>query len=310
MADYTTKCLIIGSGPAGCTAAIYAARANLDPIMLCGPLSGGQLVTTTDVENFPGFIKIQGPAMMDIMHKHAAEYGTKIIEDIIESVDFSKRPFICKSADKTYIAQTVIICTGAQAKWLGIESEDRFKGFGVSACATCDGFFFKNKIVAVVGGGNTALTEAIYLTNHANKVYIIHRRDTFRGEKILIDKVLANPKIEIIWDTFVSEVIGQEDEIGRFVTGLEIKNNKMQTTKQIPVDGLFVAIGHKPNTDIFKGQLEMDNEGYILTKAGTPITSVQGIFAAGDVQDKIYKQAVTSAGSGCAAALEAESFLH
>ncbi len=310
MKQLKTKCLIIGSGPAGCTAAIYAARANMEPIMICGQAPGGQLTTTTEVENFPGFISIQGPELMNIMQKHAEAYGTQIINEIITKVDFGQKPFKCWSNDTEFTADSVIICTGAEAKWLGIESENEYKGFGVSGCATCDGFFFKGKDVAVVGGGNTAMTEALFLTNHANKVYLIHRRDELRGEKVLQDRIKKHPKIEIIWNSKTEEIIGEKNEFSKFVTGVRLKNTINGETNILPISGFFVAIGHKPNTEIFQNQLEMDEEGYIITKPGTPITSIDGVFAAGDVQDKVYKQAITSAGVGCAAALEAESFVN
>jgi thioredoxin reductase (NADPH) len=297
--EYKTRCLI------------YAARANMSPIMVCGDTPGGQLMTTTDVENFPGFIKIQGPELMDIMQQHAKAYGTEIINDFIIDADFTKRPFVCKDrAGNNYIAESVIICTGAEAKWLGIPSEDEYKGFGVSGCATCDGFFFRNKVVAVVGGGNTAITEALYLTNHASKVYVIHRRDSLRSEKVLQDRLLNHPKIEMLWNCTVDEILGEKDNFGKAVNGVRLKSTLDGNLSELKLDGVFIAIGHKPNTELFKGKLEMDEEGYIITKAGTPITSIEGVYAAGDVQDKVYKQAITSAGVGCAAALEAEAFVN
>lgn len=273
--------------------------------------AGGQLTITTDVENFPGFADvIQGPWLMEQMQKQAENVGTKIIFDQIAKVDFSKRPFTAVSeGGEEFEADSVIISTGAQAKWLGLDSEKKFQGFGVSGCATCDGFFFKDKDVAVVGGGNTAVEEALYLTNHAKKVYVIHRRDQFRAEKILQDRVLNHEKIEVIWDHELDEVLGKEKPM-KSVTGARLKNSKNGETKEISVDGIFIAIGHKPNSSIFKDTgLEIDEEGYIKTKAGTASTNIEGVFAAGDIQDKIYRQAVTAAGTGCMAALEAEKFV-
>lgn len=305
-----TKCLILGSGPAGCSAAIYAARGNLSPIMLQGSQPGGQLTTTTDVENYPGFKAIQGFDLMLNMQDHAKACGTEIIEDTITSVDLSKRPFLLEGYSNSYEAETLIIATGANAKWLGLESETFFKGHGVSGCATCDGFFFKNKVVAVIGGGNTAITEADYLTNHASKVYVIHRRDTFRAEEVLIDRVKRNPKIEFILNSNVIEVLGKTEGLKRFVTGVKIKDNSNKIY-DLNLDGLFVAIGHKPNTDIFKDFLNLDSEGYIITvEKGSTKTNIEGVFAAGDVQDKIYRQAITSAGTGCMAAIDAQEFLN
>jgi len=309
MSEHRSKVVIIGSGPAGATAAIYTARANLEPIMVRGMQPGGQMTITTDVENYPGFADvIQGPWLMEEMEKQAENVGTKIISDHIKDVDFSKRPFtlVGESGD-SYIADTVIIATGAQAKWLGLESEDEFQGYGVSGCATCDGMFYKGKNVAVIGGGNTAVEEALFLTNFAEKVTLIHRRDSLRAEKILQDRLLKHPKIEVIWNHALEEVVGTEEPKG--VTGAKLKDVNSGDEKIIDVDGVFIAIGHKPNTDIFKDKIEMDNEGYLLTKAGTTKTSVEGVFAAGDVQDKIYRQAVTAAGTGCMAALEANKFL-
>lgn len=308
MNEIKTKLLIIGSGPAGATAAIYAARASLEPIMVMGMSPGGQLTITTDVENYPGFADvIQGPWLMEQMTKQAENVGTKIIHDYIEKVDFSAKPFKAYGSGVTYIADSIIISTGAEAKWLGIPSEQAFQGFGVSGCATCDGFFFKNKEVLVIGGGNTAVEEALYLTHHASKVTIIHRRDSFRAEKILQDRLFKNPKIQVIWDHELDEVLGTEKP--KSVTGARIKNTKTGETSEITVDGIFIAIGHKPNTDIFKNHLTLDNEGYIITTPGSTKTSIPGVFAAGDVQDKIFRQAVTAAGTGCMAALEAEKYL-
>jgi thioredoxin reductase (NADPH) len=305
-----TKTLIIGAGPAGYTAAIYAARANLKPILVQGMTPGGQLTITTDVENYPGFAEtIQGPWLMEQMQAQARKVGTEIIFDAINEVDFSHRPFACKAdSGDTFMAETVIIATGAQARWLGLPSEKKFQGYGVSGCATCDGFFFRGKEVAVVGGGNTALEEALYLTNHATKVTLIHRRDAFRGEKILQDRVLNHPKITVIWDSVIEEVIGEEQP-NPSVTGVRLKNIKTGKISSLAVEGLFIAIGHDPATKIFKGKLKMDAEGYIVTKPDSTATDVPGVYAAGDVKDKVFRQAVTAAGMGCMAALEAEKFL-
>lgn len=307
-----TKVLIIGSGPAGYTAAIYAARANLYPVLVQGMEPGGQLMITTDVENFPGFADIiQGPWLMEQMKAQAEHVGTKMISDMIVNVDFSKRPFVCKGdSGDTYIAETIVICTGAKARWLGLEGETTFRGLGVSACATCDGFFFRGREVAVVGGGNSAVEEALFLTNFATKVTLIHRRDTLRAEKIAQDRLFAHPKVEIIWDHAVEEILGNKpgtDNPG--VTGLRLKSTKTGKTQDIKVDGVFMAIGHDPATELFKGQVKMDEGGYILTTPDSTATSVPGVFAAGDVKDKVYRQAVTAAGTGCMAALEADRFL-
>lgn len=307
---HKTKVIIIGSGPAGYTAAIYAARANLEPILVSGMQPGGQLTITTDVENYPGFADvIQGPWLMEQMSKQAEHVGTKIITDHIKSVDFSKRPFtLIGESDDVYEADSVIISTGAQAKWLGLESEKKFQGYGVSGCATCDGFFFKNKNVIVVGGGNSAVEEALYLTNHAAKVYVVHRRDAFKSEKILQDRLFKNPKIEVIWNHALDEVIGSENP--KSVTAARLKNTIDGSTQEIKIDGIFIAIGHKPNSDLFKETgLDIDAEGYIITKKGSASTNLEGVFAAGDIQDKTYRQAVTAAGTGCMAALEVEKFL-
>ncbi len=309
MTHHHTKVLIIGSGPAGYTAAIYAARANLEPILVQGMQPGGQLTITTEVENYPGFAEaIQGPWLMEQMQAQAENVGTNLVSDHIKEVDLSSRPFkaVGESGD-TYSGDTVIISTGAQAKWLGLESEQKFQGFGVSGCATCDGFFFRNKEVMVVGGGNTAVEEALYLTNHASKVILVHRRDSLRAEKILQDRLLKHPKIEMMWDSVLEEVLGDDDPLN--VTGARIKNVKTGETKDHPIHGVFIAIGHTPNTAMFKGQLKTDDEGYLITKADSTATDIEGVFAAGDVQDKIYRQAVTAAGTGCMAALEAEKFL-
>ena len=304
-----TSVLIIGSGPAGLSAAIYAARAALNPILIHGMQPGGQLTITTDVENYPGFAKtIQGPWLMQEMEKQAEHVGTKMVHDYVEKVDFQNKPFKAyTSSGDVYEADSIIISTGAQAKWLGLDSEQEFQGFGVSGCATCDGFFFKGKEVAVVGGGNSAVEEALFLTNHASKVYVIHRKDSFRAEKILQDRLFANDKIEVIWDHVLEEVVGDKDP--KAVTGIKIKNVKDSSEKEIKCEGVFIAIGHKPNTEMFKGQIKMDDEGYIITTPGSTKTSILGVYAAGDVQDKIYRQAVTAAGTGCMAALEADKFL-
>ena len=304
-----TKVLIIGSGPAGYTAAVYAARAMLKPIMVLGIEPGGQLTTTTDVENYPGFAKvIQGPWLMEQMRDQAKAVGTEMIEDHISSVNLKSKPFeAVGDGGQKYTADSIIISTGAQAKWLDIESEQKFRGFGVSACATCDGFFFKDKIVAVVGGGNAAVEEAMFLTKFASKVHLIHRRDSLRAEKLLQKKLMENKKIEIIWDSVVEEVIGNEDP--KNVRGLKIKNVKTNDIKELKIDGLFIAIGHDPATELFKDQLNMDKEGYLLTKPDSTETNIPGVFAAGDVKDKIFRQAVTAAGMGCMSALEAEKFL-
>ena len=301
--------LIIGSGPAGYTAAVYAARAALSPVLVTGLEVGGQMSITTDVENYPGFADvIQGPWLMEQMHSQAAHVGTKMINDLITNVDFDSRPFRCKGdSGEMYYADSIIISTGAQARWLGLESEKKYQGFGVSACATCDGFFFRNKEVAVVGGGNTAVEEALYLTSHASKVTIIHRRDELRAEKILQERLLNHEKIDTIWSAVVEEVLGEDSPPG--VTGLRLRDVKSGEISQLNIDGLFIAIGHDPATHLFKEKLDMDGDGYIITAQDSTQTSVPGVFAAGDVQDKTYRQAVTAAGTGCMAALEAEKFL-
>lgn len=303
-----SKVLIIGSGPAGYTAAIYAARANLKPTLFLGIQPGGQLTITTDVENYPGFANaIQGPFLMEEMHKQAENVGTTMVRDVIKKVDFSKRPFKCYTASAEYTADTVIISTGAQAKWLGLESEKKFQAGGVSACATCDGFFYRGKDVAVIGGGNTAVEEAIFLTNFAKSVTLVHRRDSLRAEKIAQERLFKNEKIKVIWNHQVDEILGTEDT--KKVTGLSLKNTQDGAKKQIDVQGVFIAIGHTPMSEIFKGQLNMDQEGYLLVDKGTVHTNIPGVYAAGDVTDKIYRQAVTAAGMGCMAALDAEKFL-
>ena len=304
-----SKVLIIGSGPAGYTAAIYAARAMLEPTLVQGLQPGGQLTITTDVENYPGYGDvIQGPWLMEQMQEQAKNVGTNIINDIIKSVDFKCKPFKAISESGTeYTADSVIISTGAQARWLGLESEKKFQGYGVSACATCDGFFFKEKKVAVIGGGNSAVEEALYLTNFASKVYLVHRRDELRAEKILQDRLFKNEKVECVWDSELKEIVGDEDPLN--VKSINIKNIKTNETSSIELDGVFVAIGHDPATQIFRDQVEMDEDGYIITKPDSTLTNIEGVYAAGDVKDKIYRQAVTAAGMGCMAALEAEKYL-
>ena len=304
-----TKVLIIGSGPAGYTAAVYAARAMLKPILVYGIEPGGQMSTTTDVENYPGFADvIQGPWLMEQMRDQAKAVGTELIEDNVSSLNLKSSPFeAVGDSGQKYTADTIIISTGAQARWLNLKSEQEFRGFGVSACATCDGFFFKDKEVAVVGGGNAAVEEAMFLTKFATKVKLIHRRDQLRAEKLLQKKLMDNKKIEIIWDTVVEDVLGDKEP--KNVKGLKIKNVKTNKVSEIKIDGLFIAIGHDPATSLVKGQLDMDKEGYVITKPDSTITNIPGVFAAGDVKDKIFRQAVTAAGMGCMAALEAEKFL-
>jgi thioredoxin reductase (NADPH) len=305
-----TKLLIIGAGPAGYTAAIYGARANLKPILIQGMQPGGQLTITTDVENFPGFADtIQGPWLMEQMVAQASKFGTDVIFDALREIDLSQHPFtgVADSGD-IFLADTVVIATGAQARWLGLTSEKKFQGFGVSGCATCDGFFFRGKEVSVVGGGNTAMEEALFLTNHAAKVTLIHRRNSFRGEKILQNRVANHRKIEIVWDSIVEEIEGHEKPtLG--VTGVRVRNTKTNHEKVIASEGVFIAIGHDPATQIFRGKVTMDDEGYIITKPDSTATSIPGVYAAGDVKDKIFRQAVTAAGMGCMAALEAEKWL-
>ena len=304
-----TKVLILGSGPAGYTAAINAARAMLKPILVHGSQPGGQLTTTTDVENYPGYSKvIQGPWLMDEMKGQAEAVGTEMIQDHISKVDLTKKPFTATGdSGQVYTADSFIISTGAQARWLNLKSEQEFRGFGVSACATCDGFFFKEKEVAVVGGGNAAVEEAMFLTKFASKVYLIHRRNELRAEKMLQAKLNSNKKIEIIWDSVVEDVIGTKEP--KTVNALKIKNVKDNKVKELKVDGLFIAIGHDPATSLFKDQLNMDKEGYLITKPDSTETNIPGVFAAGDVKDKIFRQAVTAAGMGCMSALEAEKYL-
>ncbi len=305
-----SKVLVIGAGPAGYTAAIYAARANMKPILVQGMQPGGQLTITTDVENYPGFADIiQGPWLMEQMASQASKVGCELIFDSINKVDFNQRPFRCEAdSGDVFLADSVIIATGAQARWLGIESEKKFQGFGVSGCATCDGFFFRGKEVCVVGGGNTALEEALYLTNHATKVTLIHRRDAFRGEKILHDRVMNNAKIKVVWNSVVEKVEGIEKP-NLQVTGVVVRNVMTKQETLIPTAGLFIAIGHDPATALFKGKLAMDEAGYIVTKPDSTATNIPGVYAAGDVKDKIFRQAVTAAGMGCMAALEAEKWL-
>jgi thioredoxin reductase (NADPH) len=303
------KVVIIGSGPAGYTAAIYAARAMLEPILIQGSQPGGQLTITTDVENYPGFADvIQGPWLMEQLEKQAGHVGTHLVTDHVGKVDLSRRPFRleCESGD-VYLAEAVIIATGAQARWLEISSEQKFKGFGVSACATCDGFFYRGKRVFVIGGGNTAVEEALFLTKFADDVTVVHRRDAFRAEKILQERLFSNPKIKVIWDNVVDEITGGEDP--RKVTTIRLRNVKTGILTELPADGVFIAIGHEPATELFVGQVAMKPSGYILTAPDSTATSVPGVFAAGDVTDEIFRQAVTAAGQGCMAALEAEKFL-
>ena len=304
---HNSKVLIIGSGPAGYTAAIYTARANLKPLLVAGMQPGGQMTITSDVENYPGFEKpINGPWLMDQMKLQAEHVGTEMINDTIVSVDLKSNPkkAVGDSGD-VYLADAVIISTGAQAKWLGLPSEEKYKGKGVSACATCDGFFYRGKEVVVVGGGNSAVEEALFLTNFADKVTVIHRRDEFRAEKIMQDRLFKHPKINVVWDSELAEVTGDD----KVVTGVKIKNVKTGDVTDLKADGVFVAIGHKPATELFKGQLKMDNEGYLITKPDSTKTDIDGVFAAGDVKDKVFRQAVTAAGMGCMAALEADKYI-
>jgi thioredoxin reductase (NADPH) len=303
------KLIIIGSGPAGCTAAIYAARAMLEPIMIRGVQAGGQLTITTDVENYPGFAEaIQGPWLMEQMEKQAEHVGTRLVADQVVKLDLGQRPFRleCDSGD-VYLADAVVLATGAQARWLDLPSEQKFKGYGVSACATCDGFFYRGKEVMVIGGGNTAVEEALFLTNFASKVTVVHRRDHFRAEKILQDRLFKNPKIAVIWDTVLHDVLGDDNPLK--VKGVALRNVKTATITEKQADGVFIAIGHSPATDLVQGQLEMKPSGYVKVAPFSTATSVPGVFAAGDVTDDIYRQAVTAAGLGCMAALEAERFL-
>ncbi len=304
-----SKVLIIGAGPAGYTAAIYAARANLAPLLVAGPEPGGQLTITTDVENYPGFAEIiQGPWLMEQMQRQAEHVGTRVVFDMVTAIDLGRRPFVATGdSGEVYVGDTVIIATGAQARWLGLPSEERFRGFGVSACATCDGFFFRDKEVVVVGGGNTAVEEAIYLTNHARRVTLIHRRDALRAEKILQDRLFRNPKITVLWDSVVEEILGEPEPPQ--VTGVRLRNLKSGAVGELACDGVFIAIGHVPVTGFVAGRLPLDPDGYILTRPDSTETTIAGVFAAGDVKDKVFRQAVTAAGLGCMAAIEAEKFL-
>ncbi len=300
------KLVIIGSGPAGWTAALYAARAELKPVVIEGREPGGQLMGTTDVENFPGFPNgVLGPELMEIMKKQAVRFGTHVVSDFVESVDFSTRPFKLKTTSNgEFEAESVIIATGAAAKWLNVPGEDKLKGHGVSACATCDGFFFKEKEIAVVGGGDAAMEEANFLTRFAKKVHVFVRSDVLRASKIMQERTMKNPKIEFVWNSEVKEVLGEEK-----VTGLKVFNNKTNETHEMPIDGLFVAIGHEPNTEIFKGKIELDVKNYVVVQSGSTKTNVEGVFAAGDVADHVYRQAISAAGTGCMAALDAERYL-
>jgi thioredoxin reductase (NADPH) len=307
--QHHSKTLIIGAGPAGYTAAIYAARANLEPLLVTGLQPGGQLTITTDVENYPGFAEvIQGPWLMEQMQRQAEHVGTRVVVDLIDSIDLGQRPFVATGdSGDVYTGETMIIATGAQARWLGLPSEEVFRGFGVSACATCDGFFFRGKDVVVVGGGNTAVEEALYLTNHARRVTLVHRRNALRAEKILQARLFRNPKIDIIWDAVVVEILGEREPPR--VTGVRLRNVPTGRLFDLACEGVFVAIGHTPVTGLVVGQVELDAEGYIVTRPDSTVTSIPGVFAAGDVRDKVFRQAVTAAGMGCMAALEAEKFL-
>ncbi len=303
-----SKVLIIGSGPAGYTAAVYSARAMLEPVLVQGLQPGGQLTITTEVENWPGHTEVQGPDLMVQMEEHARAMGAEIISDYITSLDLSARPFTAQSDSGTvYEADAVILATGAQARWLGLPSEEKFKGFGVSACATCDGFFYRGREVVVIGGGNTAVEEALFLTNFASKVTVVHRREGFRAEKILQDRLFKNPKIEVVWNVTVEEILGTEAPLG--VTGVRVKDVKTGETREIPCDGFFVAIGHAPASELVKDQLKLHAGGYVWVEPGTTRTSIEGVFAAGDLTDHTYRQAITSAGMGCMAALDAERWL-
>jgi thioredoxin reductase (NADPH) len=306
---YHSRVLIVGAGPAGYTAAIYAARANLQPLLVAGLQPGGQLMITTDVENYPGFAEIiQGPWLMEQMQRQAEHVGTRVIVDLVERLDLGQRPFVATGdSGDVYVGDTVILATGAQARWLGLPSEETFRGFGVSACATCDGFFFRGKEVVVVGGGNTAVEEALYLTNHARRVTLVHRRDALRAEKILQDRLFRNPKIDLIWDAVVDEVLGEPEPPQ--VHGVRLRDVRTGRLFDHPCEGVFVAIGHTPVTDLVAGQIRLDPEGYVVTRPDSTETSIAGVFAAGDVKDKVFRQAVTAAGMGCMAALEAEKFL-
>lgn len=304
------KVIIIGSGPAGFTAALYTGRANLNPLIFEGIQPGGQLTITTEVENYPGFEHgIQGPELMDIMRKQAARFGAKSLYQEVTEVDFSKRPFVIKSNEEVYTADSVIVATGASARLLGLESEKKYMGYGVSACATCDGFFFRNQKVLVVGGGDTAMEEANYLTKFASEVTVIHRREEFRASKIMLDRAKRNPKIKFLMNKIIKEVVGKEENGKKLMTGVTLEDTKNHSTMNLDADGLFIAIGHQPNTSLFKGILDMDETGYLILKPGSSYTNVEGVFAAGDVADKHYRQAITAAGSGCMAAIDAERWL-
>ncbi len=307
--SHHSRVLIIGAGAAGYTAAIYAARANLHPLLVAGLQPGGQMTITTDVENYPGFAEIiQGPWLMEQMRQQAEHVGTRVIIDLIVEIDLGHRPFVATGdSGDLYIGDTVIVATGAQARWLGLPSEEIFRGFGVSACATCDGFFFRGKDVVVVGGGNTAVEEAIYLTNHARRVTLVHRRNALRAEKILQDRLFRNPKIEIVWDSVVDDIVGLPEP--PTVTGIRLRNLRSGVVRELSCDGVFIAIGHTPVTGFLTGQLPLDPDGYVITRADSTQTEIPGVFAAGDVKDKVFRQAVTAAGMGCMAALEAEKFL-
>ena len=310
MAENHHKVIIIGSGPAGLTAALYNARANLNPVVFEGLQPGGQLTITTEVENYPGFeAGIQGPELMDVMRKQAQKFGAKTFFKEVTNVDFSKRPFVVETGKETYTADSVIISTGATAKWLGIPSEEKYMGYGVSACATCDGFFFKNQKIIVIGGGDSAMEEANYLTKFASEVLVVHRREEFRASKIMLERAEKNPKIKFVLNKVVKEILGEEENGRKKVTGAILENTIDGSTEEVAVDGIFLAIGHKPNTDLFKGQLEMDETGYLLVKGSSTYTNVDGVFAAGDVADHVYRQAITAAGMGCRAAIDAERWL-
>ena len=310
MAENHHKIIIIGSGPAGFTAALYNGRANLKPVIFEGMQPGGQLTITTEVENYPGFEHgIQGPELMDVMRKQAHRFGAQSIYKEITEVDFSKRPFVLKSYEDIYTADAVIVATGASAKLLGLESEKKYMGYGVSACATCDGFFFKNQKVLVVGGGDTAMEEANYLTNHASEVTIVHRREGFRASNIMLNRAEKNPKIKFMLNKTIKEVVGVQQNGIKKMTGVILEDSRDHSTEDYKADGLFIGIGHKPNTEIFKGQLDMDEVGYLKVKSGSTFTNIEGVFAAGDVSDSKYRQAVTAAGSGCMAAIDAERWL-
>lgn len=311
MSNHHYKLLILGSGAAGLTAAIYAARANMKPALVHGMQPGGQMTITTDVENFPGFPEvIQGPWLMEQIQAQAEGVGTKMISDLITEADLQSRPFkLTGDTGNTYTCNTLIISTGAQAKWLGLDSELKYQGFGVSACATCDGFFYRGREVAVIGGGNTAVEEAIYLTKHATKVMLIHRKNSLRAEKVLQERLLANPKIEIIWDSVLEEVLGKHEGPMPEVTGIKVRNIRTDNVTEYRLEGVFIAIGHQPNTSIFADQLNMDEEGYLITQPDSTATNIPGVFAAGDVQDNKFRQAITAAGTGCMAALESEKYI-